>query len=47
MALLSERRCSILDVALAVGFESPAAFARAFRTWTGETPSSYRQHFRR
>jgi len=47
MALLSEPRRSVLQVARTVGFESPAAFARAFRAWTGEAPSSYRQHFRR
>jgi AraC-like DNA-binding protein len=47
MALLAEPRRSIVEVALTVGFESPTAFARAFRAWTGEAPSSYRQHFRR
>lgn len=46
IALLSEPHRSVLDVALAVGFENPAAFARAFKAWTGESPSSYRQRFR-
>jgi AraC-like DNA-binding protein len=42
MALLAEPRPSVLDVATTVGFESASSFNRAFRQWTGETPSSYR-----
>jgi AraC-like DNA-binding protein len=33
---------TILDVATAVGFDSPSAFTRAFRRTTGESPSDYR-----
>lgn len=42
MALLAEPRPSVLEVAMTVGFESASSFNRAFRQWTGETPSSYR-----
>jgi AraC-like DNA-binding protein len=42
MTLLAEGGASILDVATAVGFDSPSAFTRAFRRTTGESPSDYR-----
>jgi AraC-like DNA-binding protein len=42
MALLAEPRPSVLQVATTVGFESASSFNRAFRQWTGETPSGYR-----
>jgi AraC-like DNA-binding protein len=46
MALLAEGegdgRSSILDVATAVGFDSPSAFTRAFRRTTGQSPTAYR-----
>ncbi len=44
MALLAESRPSILEVAMAVGFDNVSSFNRAFRMRTGETPSSYRKH---
>jgi len=31
------------EIALAVGFADPAGFSRAFRRWTGETPSEARK----
>ena len=37
---------SIKQVALAVGFASEKSFARAFRHWTGESPSAFRQRAR-
>jgi AraC-like DNA-binding protein len=40
--LLADRQHSILDVALAVGFESQSAFSQAFRKATGETPRAFR-----
>jgi AraC-like DNA-binding protein/quercetin dioxygenase-like cupin family protein len=43
MALLAERDHSLLDVSIAVGFESPSAFTRAFRRYAGESPSQYRR----
>ncbi len=42
MALLAEPRPSVLRVAMTVGFESASSFNRAFRQWTGETPSAFR-----
>lgn len=33
---------SIAAIALAVGFEDPNTFHRAFRKWTGSTPGAYR-----
>jgi AraC family transcriptional regulator len=41
-SLLADRALSVLDVALSVGFESPQAFARAFRRETGCSPTEYR-----
>jgi AraC-like DNA-binding protein/quercetin dioxygenase-like cupin family protein len=43
MALLAERDHSLLDVSMAVGFESPSAFTRAFRRYASESPSQYRR----
>lgn len=43
MALLSDREITVLDVATAVGFDSPSAFTRAFQKATGEPPSAYRR----
>ncbi|HMD92842.1 MAG TPA: helix-turn-helix transcriptional regulator [Trebonia sp.] len=43
MALLAEPAHSVLEVAVAVGFDSPGGFARAFRGYTGETPLAYRR----
>lgn len=41
--LLSASDMTIEEVATQVGFSSPTAFDRAFRRWTGGTPSSYRK----
>jgi AraC-like DNA-binding protein/quercetin dioxygenase-like cupin family protein len=44
MAVLTEAPDrTVLDIATSVGFDSVSAFTRAFRAYTGETPSSYRQ----
>ncbi|MGF7235772.1 MAG: helix-turn-helix transcriptional regulator, partial [Frankia sp.] len=42
MALLSTSTMSVGEIAAVVGFGSPSALARAFRAWTGESPSAYR-----
>jgi AraC family transcriptional regulator len=40
---LAFRERSVLDVALDAGYESPEAFARAFKKTTGQTPSDFRK----
>ncbi|HWA73314.1 MAG TPA: AraC family transcriptional regulator [Polyangiaceae bacterium] len=42
-ALLRTRELRIIDVALAVGYETQSAFAAVFRKSTGLTPSAYRR----
>ena len=41
--LLSRTERPVKQVALAVGFGDEKSFARAFRAWTGETPTAYRK----
>lgn len=47
MALLADPGPSVLDVAISVGFGSSSAFVRAFRDFTGSTPTDYRRHAQR
>lgn len=47
MALLSGPGPTVLEVATAVGFASPSAFARSFRAAFGESPSDYRRRIER
>jgi AraC-like DNA-binding protein len=39
---LGGRRVSVNETAYLVGFSDPAAFSRAFRRWTGQTPRQWR-----
>ena len=39
---VADRRLSLSEVAFLVGFSEPSAFHRAFKRWTGSTPSAYR-----
>ncbi|MCO7519463.1 MULTISPECIES: AraC family transcriptional regulator [unclassified Pseudomonas] len=41
--LLGEPRHSVLEAALAAGFESPEAFSRAFRRAFGQAPGAFRR----
>jgi AraC-like DNA-binding protein len=41
MALLRQDCADLNDIALEVGYSERAAFIRAFRRWTGETPRRY------
>ncbi|MEM7799086.1 MAG: AraC family transcriptional regulator [Chloroflexota bacterium] len=43
MEMLAEDRYKIIEIAQTVGFSSVSAFNRAFRDFSGETPSAYRQ----
>jgi AraC-like DNA-binding protein len=39
---LREQHWSITEIAFLLGFEDASAFARAFRSWTGTSPSEFR-----
>jgi AraC family transcriptional regulator len=43
--LLSNRRISITEVGLSVGYPYPGSFSIAFRKITGQTPSEFRRNF--
>lgn len=43
LELLGNPALEIQEVAELLGYDIPANFTRAFRQWTGETPSRYRQ----
>jgi AraC-like DNA-binding protein len=42
MHLLNDPSLSISTIAHRIGFQDPAHFTRAFRTWTGQSPSQFR-----
>lgn len=41
--LLSDPQFGINQIAERVGYTDPASFTRAFRKWTGQTPTAYRE----
>ncbi len=40
---LLDEKLSLAEIALALGFNDQSAFSRAFKSWTGETPKTFRQ----
>jgi AraC-like DNA-binding protein len=40
---LSESVLSIAEIAYLLGYSEPAALHRAFKRWTGTTPSAFRE----
>jgi AraC-like DNA-binding protein len=40
--LLSDPELTLLEVSIALGYSTEGAFRRAFRRWTGQTPTTYR-----
>ncbi|NVB78337.1 MAG: AraC family transcriptional regulator, partial [Kofleriaceae bacterium] len=40
---LAEKQLAVYEIALLLGYADPSAFHRAFRRWTGVTPSAYRE----
>src|SRR4051812_8056728 len=44
--LLADTNMSLAEISAALMFSEPAAFTHAFRRWTGNTPSAWRQKMR-
>jgi len=40
---LSEKDASVTEIGIDLGYSDTAHFSRAFRAWTGVTPSAYRR----
>ncbi len=47
LVLVADPALSASELAFLLGYSEPAAFFRAFKRWTGETPKSYRASARR
>jgi AraC-like DNA-binding protein len=47
IALLTQGRQPVADIAAELGFAEPSAFHRAFRKWCGATPAAYRREIAR
>lgn len=45
MSLLTRQTLSVGEIADRLGFSDPSVFARAFKSWTGQSPREYRAGF--
>lgn len=43
LSYINQRRHSVLEIGFLLGFTDPSNFARAFRAWTGKSPTDYRE----
>jgi len=43
LSFLADKKVSVNETAYLVGFSEPAAFSRAFKRWTGQSPSTARK----
>lgn len=43
VALLEDSTLSVMEIGFAIGFSDPGNFTRAFRAWTGISPSQFRK----
>lgn len=43
---LSQTNMPLSEIAFELGYSELSAFSRAFRAWAGETPQSYREHYK-
>jgi AraC-like DNA-binding protein len=41
---VANSRLSVAEITYLLGFSDPANFTRAFRRWTGQSPSTFRQN---
>jgi len=41
---LKENQLTIQQISFALGFTSPSSFSRAFKKWTGESPSQFQKN---
>jgi AraC-like DNA-binding protein len=44
--LLKDNRLALAEIAASVGYESEAAFSKAFKRWSGQAPGCYRRERR-
>jgi AraC-like DNA-binding protein len=44
---LRDNKQTLAEVAIAVGYDSEAAFSKAFKRWSGLSPGCYRRDARR
>jgi AraC-like DNA-binding protein len=43
-SLLSNQNVTVKEITSTLGYSNTRAFQRAFKSWTGQTPSKFREH---